>query len=191
MPLPYQVKDQYFRQAKQDGYRARSAYKLIEIQRRFRLVKSGDKVLDLGAAPGSFLQVLKKWVGKKGEVWGVDLQAIEPIVGVKTFQADIFDAEKMTEILGERKFDVITADLAPATSGIKDVDQARSVELNLQVLRIARTYLKKGGKMTVKIFQGEDFPGFLKEFKRDFGKVKCFKPDASRDRSREIYVVGI
>ena len=190
MPKAYHVKDHYFQKAKEDGYRARSAYKLMEIQRKFSLVQAGDKVLDLGAAPGSFLQVLVKWVGPKGKVWGLDLQTIEAIPDVKTAQVDIFDVENLTEVLEEDRFNVVTSDLAPATSGIKDVDQARSVELSLQALRVAQAYLVPGGRMIVKIFQGEDFPVFLKEFRTYFAKVKCFKPVASRDRSRETYVMG-
>lgn len=190
MPKAYHVKDHYFQKAKEDGYRARSAYKLMEIQRKFSLVQVGDKVLDLGAAPGSFLQVLAKWVGPKGKVWGLDLQTIEAIPGVKTAQVDIFDVENLTEVLEEDRFNVVTSDLAPATSGIKDVDQVRSVELSLQALRVAQAYLVPGGRMIVKIFQGEDFSGFLKEFRARFNKVKCFKPLASRDRSRETYVMG-
>ena len=190
MPKPYQPRDSYFLRAKREGYRARSAYKLLEIQEKFRIVRPNDRILDLGSAPGSFLQVLQSLSPQSPEIIGIDLQKIEPIPGVATFVCDIFDEKKMAEILAGRIFDIVTSDLAPKTSGISDIDQARSAELSLCALDIARRYLRSGGSAVFKVFSGADFASFLRETKAHFQKVSVFKPQASRDRSRECFVVG-
>ena len=190
------VQDKYFHKAKELGYRARSAFKLQEIQDQFHLIRPSDHVLDLGAAPGSFMQILLKIVGLKGHVVGVDLQAIEGLDELRsdTLVADVFDADILAEALARvhpQKFDVITSDLAPKTSGIKDADTYLSAELARQALELAETWLKPGGAMAVKIFEGEDFALTIKAYKQAFKKVKCFKPIACRDSSFETYIVGI
>jgi len=184
MPKPYNPQDHYFQKAKTAGYRARSAFKLLEIQEKFNILRKGRKALDLGAAPGSWLQVLVSLVGE-GNVVGVDLQEIKPVKGAEIIQADINDWQ------AEKLFDVITADLAPNTMGIADVDQWRSVELNQRVLEIAKTNLKHGGVLVSKIFVGADFQPFLARFKQHFQKTRVFKPSACRDRSHESYLIGI
>jgi 23S rRNA (uridine2552-2'-O)-methyltransferase len=195
MPKPYIVKDNYFKQAKIQGFRARSAFKLIEINERFDIFRRNQKVFDLGAFPGSFIQVIAPIIGEKGLIVAVDLQTIKrlPFSNVKTFVADIYDTITMTEIILDCTdcFDVIVSDAAPNTSGINDVDHGKSVDLNRQVLRIAKAYLRKGGKLIMKIFMGEEFPDFLKEIKNNFDKVRCFRPKATRDRSKETYIIAM
>lgn len=193
MPKPYKVKDRYFLQAKREGYRARSAYKLVEIQKHFQIIKKNDHVLDLGAAPGSFLQKISEYIGDKGKVIGIDTQKIQSLrkQNIQTFKADIFDHEKIADFLNTQSFNCITADLAPNTTGIKDLDQGRSVDLNEEVLKIASQYLKPNGNLVTKIFEGADFPDFYKKFSARFDFCKIYKPSASRDRSRERFLVGI
>ncbi|MDD5103498.1 MAG: RlmE family RNA methyltransferase [Candidatus Peribacteraceae bacterium] len=206
MPKRYIPNDAWSRKAAKDGYRARSVYKLMEIDERFRLLKSGQTVLDLAAAPGSWLQYVSKRIGPKGLVIGFDLQPIKPIAGnVVTFQADITDTKAVNTLLQEHvkqqtsqasltsatspTFNIILSDIAPSTSGIRDVDQWRSIELNQAVLDIASRWLRTGGSCVLKVFRGADFDAFLREVKADWKDVKIVNPRASRDRSREVYIV--
>jgi 23S rRNA (uridine2552-2'-O)-methyltransferase len=196
MTKPYDVQDKYFQQAKTEGYRARSAFKLKEIQAKFKLIRKGNVVVDLGAAPGSFMQVILELIGAKGHVFGVDLQSIEPfdVPNAHSLKADIFNKDQVLEKLKEAgfaKIDVLTSDLAPKTTGIKDVDQARSAELTDQALYLSTHLLKPGGHFVGKVFEGGDFQWLLRRVKRKFKKVKVFKPSACRDRSFETYIVGI
>jgi len=196
MSQSFVVRDKYFQQAKQEGYRARSAYKLKEIQRKFKLIKKGDAVVDLGAAPGSFMQVILELVGDKGQVFGIDLQDIEAFdrPNVHRMKADIFNKEEVMAALqskGFEKIDVLTSDLAPKTSGIKDVDQGLSAELTDQALYISTQVLKPGGHFVGKVFEGADFQWLLRRVKRKFKTVKVFKPKACRDRSYETYIIGL
>lgn len=188
------VQDPYFQKAKAMGLRARSAFKLDEIQEKFHVVKPGHVVADLGAAPGSFAQVLSKWVGAKGRVVAVDLTLIDPLAAnVEIHQADITDVEMMGKIFAGAqltKVDGVVADLAPKTSGIHDADAYHSAELNHAVLDFCERFLKPGGYVVTKIFQGEEFAEVVARAKRLFKNVKCFKPAACRDSSRETYIVG-
>ncbi len=189
MPRPFKIQDQYFKKAKAEGYRARSAFKLIEIDDKFKIFKKGQSVLDLGAAPGSWLQVIQKKVGKRGNMVGIDLQEIKALgENVALYQVDIF-SELVEDLLIGEKFDVITSDLAPKTSGIKDVDQWKSIELNQAVVELAQKHLKTNGIVILKIFIGADFQDFIKELKSRFKKVNTFKPRACRDRSFETYII--
>ncbi len=196
MPKPYQVQDIYFHRAKKEGYRARSVYKLKEIQEKFHLIRKGDIVIDLGAAPGSFMQIILEWVGPQGRCIGIDLQEIESFdqQNAAVVQGDIFETETLLPLLRSKGFcpaDVVTSDLAPKTSGIRDVDQARSAELTEQAFDWAKLCLKPGGHFVGKVFEGEDFPFLIKKMKRHFKTVKSYKPTACRDRSFETYLVGI
>lgn len=196
MTKPFIVRDKFFERAKHEGYRARSAYKLKEIQNKFRLIKRGDKVVDLGAAPGSFMQVILELVGPEGHVFGIDLQDIESFdrPNAHRLKADIFSKEEVMEALkstGFERVDVVTSDLAPKTSGIKDIDQGLSVELTDQALYLSTQLLKPGGHFVGKVFEGEDFQWLLRRVKRRFETVKVFKPTSCRDRSYETYVVGL
>jgi len=151
-------------------------------------------VLDLGAYPGSFLQVAAPIIGPKGFALGFDLKPVKELSypWVKTKMLDIFDTLQISEILMEydSEVDVILSDLAPSTSGISDVDHGRSIDLNRQVMRIAHAYLKKRGSVVLKIFMGDEFEGFLKTLRGEFEKVRCLKPRATRQRSRETYIIA-
>lgn len=183
-------KDHYYRMAKMEGYRARSAYKLLQINEKFHLIKKGDSVVDLGAAPGGWLQVAKELSG--GTVVGVDLEKIAPIHGVLTFQADITKDETLDLIKGAigGDADVVICDAAPNLSGAWDVDHSRSVDLARSALKIARRLLKPGGNFLVKVFQGDTFLNYLAEVKREFEKSQAHSPAASRKESAETYVIG-
>ena len=192
MPKPYTPNDKWSQRAQRDGYRALSFYKLQEMDEKFRLLKSGMTVLDLGAAPGSWLQYAKEKVGEQGTVLGFDLQEIEPIEEVETIICDITDTDALKGHLVERNIehvDLILSDLAPKTSGIRDVDQWRSIELSQEVLATADQFLSKGGRCVLKILRGADFDEFLAECKKTWKLAKTFQAKASRDRSKEIYVI--
>ncbi|MDP4008608.1 MAG: RlmE family RNA methyltransferase [Candidatus Peregrinibacteria bacterium] len=202
MPKPFNPQDKYFHKAKKEGYKARSAFKLEEIQERLKILKSGNLVLDLGAAPGSFLQYTSKVIGENGAALGLDLQEIDlELPNVHTEICDIYEDNSVDELIKKfletkgihtpatTKFDVVLSDLAPKTSGQKDVDQWRSVELNQQVLEIAARHLKIHGNCLMKVFQGADFDEFLKNTKKLFKLVRVVKPKAVRDRSFEVYLV--
>ena len=185
-----QSQDRYFQQAKKDGYRARSAYKLLEINAKFKLIRPGARILDLGAAPGSWSQVAAK-VGRAAKIVAVDLQPMQPLPGVQTIRADITQTEtiaRIEEILPERA-DLVLSDAAPAASGVRLVDHARSIQLAEASLEIALHFLRGNGAFVVKVFQGEDFLGFVARTKRHFETVRVFRPDASRKESDEHYVV--
>ena len=192
---PYDPKDFYYRQAKKDGLRARSAYKIEELLDRFRLLKKGDAVLDLGAAPGGWLQVMADRVGETGAVIGVDLVPIArlPRPWVKTAVLDLRDpavGEQLTALC-PGPLRLVTSDMAPKTSGIKQVDEARSIELSELALETARQRLSPGGHFVCKVFMGSGFDGFLARCKASFEKTKVVRPEATRDRSFEHYVVAL
>ena len=186
-----QGSDPYFRKAKEEGYRARSAYKLIQIQDRFQILKRSDTVLDLGAAPGSWSQVASEVVGRDGLVIAVDLQLIEPIEDVLVIQGDMTDPEvqeKVIEAAGGG-VDVVLSDAAPNVSGIRLRDHAFSIALVYAALAIARRALKPGGTLVAKVFEGEDFPQLLVDLRNEFQRVKPFYPDATRREGYEVFVV--
>lgn len=194
MPKPYTPNDAWSRKAAKEGFRARSVYKLRELDERFGLLKPGMTVLDLGAAPGSWLQEAAAKVGPTGRVIGIDLTPIQPVAAnVRTFRADITNAEAVEAILrgeGAETVDLVLSDLAPATSGVKDVDQWRSVELAEAALAIAKRALKPRGFCVIKVFRGADFDEFLAGVRRSWTDVKIVTVKASRDRSREVYVTA-
>lgn len=195
MGKPYTPKDHFFRKAKQEGMRARSAFKLEEIARRFKILRSGGKVLDLGAAPGGFVQIVAEAVGPKGLVVGVDLQPIKPFAQpqVKTAVLDVladdFEA-KLSEIYAG-PFDAVLSDLAPKTSGIKGTDEARSLRLAGRAVELAVARGRPGASFVAKLFMGHDFEEFRAELRRHFDEVKVVRPEATRGASMEIYLVGL
>jgi 23S rRNA (uridine2552-2'-O)-methyltransferase len=183
-------RDHYYRKAKDEGYRARSAYKLLQMNEKFHLIKKGDCVVDLGAAPGGWLQVAREISG--GKVVGVDLEEIEAIPGVTTYQADITEESTVNlvkEALGGSA-DVVICDAAPNLSGAWDRDHAISIDLARSALQAAKRLLRPRGNFVVKVFQGDMFPAFLGEVKREFGSVQAHSPAASRKESAETYVVA-
>lgn len=193
MPKPYVHNDAWSQRAAKEGYRARSVYKLQELNELCGILKPGMKVLDIGAAPGSWLQYTATIVGERGRVLGIDLSPIKAIgPNVHTAVCDINDQPLLETLLHKHDMmhpDVILSDMAPNTSGIKDVDQWRSVELCRRVLAVSDRILAPGGTMVLKIFRGKSFDAFFAELKQSFGKVRVQSVEASRDRSREIYLV--
>jgi 23S rRNA (uridine2552-2'-O)-methyltransferase len=183
------VTDHYVRKAREQGYRSRAAYKLLELDEREKLLRPGALVIDLGAAPGSWSQVAAGRVKPGGKVIAVDLLEIAPISGVTVLQGDFRDV-KLLEALQGRKADVILSDVLPNLTGIPAVDQARAAELTYAALDLCRKALKGDGVFVLKTFQGEAFDEVLQCLKRDFGKVNVRKPEASRGESRETYVVA-
>lgn len=186
--------DKWARKAKDENFRARSVYKLEELDNRFKLLRHGMKVLDLGAAPGSWLQYASQKVGSKGIVVGCDLQAIEAVsANVKTFVCDVSDDASTLAMLTEagiEEYDLILSDMAPATSGVKDVDQYRSIELNERVIAIARSHLKRGGVCVMKVLRGADFDPFLAAVKLEYRIAKTVMVRATREGSREVFLVA-
>lgn len=192
MSHPYQ--DHYFHRAKKENYLARAIYKLEEIQKKYNILKQGNRVLDLGAAPGSWMQLTSRIIGPRGLLVGVDLKPItHPFPKyVVAMERDIFDPAFAEELLNEyAPFDVVLSDMAPATSGFKVADSARSELLFEQALSLARLTLKPQGHFLAKIFQGSEFHNLLQEVKKSFGWTKVAKPDASRKESKEIYILGM
>ena len=187
------INDPYVQKAKAEGYRSRAAYKLLELDRKDRLLAPGQLVVDLGAAPGSWSQVAAAKLGARGRVVAVDLLPLEPLPGVLFVQGDFREREVLDALLlalGGRKADLVISDLAPNISGIGVSDQARSMHLAELALEFARQYLKPGGSLVVKVFQGAGFTEFLAAMRKAFAKVTSRKPEASRGRSSEMYLLG-
>lgn len=186
----------YYRKAKKEGYRARSAYKIQQIHDRFTVVRKGEAVVDLGAAPGGWSQMLVELVGPKGLVVGVDLQRVKPIPGARFIQGDFTrkqTQERLSGILaevGKDKVDAVVSDMAPDMSGNYELDQVRSVQLCEIALAFADKHLREGGAFVCKVFEGADFPPFREAVKARFKRVHQFHPPASRKSSSEIYMVG-
>jgi 23S rRNA (uridine2552-2'-O)-methyltransferase len=186
-----QQDDPYFQQAKQEGYRARSAYKLQQIQEQFGVLRRGQSVLDLGAAPGSWSQVSAQIVGGAGRVIAIDLQPIEPIPGVIALQGDLTAPEVQAQIVAAAggPVDVVLSDAAPNTSGIHLRDHVLSVELVRAALALTRQVLKPGGHFVAKVFEGEDLPQLIVDLRREFERVKPNYPAATRREGREVFMV--
>jgi 23S rRNA (uridine2552-2'-O)-methyltransferase len=186
-----QRQDPYFQQAKASGYRARSAFKLLQIQSKFHLLKRGQRVLDLGAAPGSWSQVASEIVGPSGKVVAVDLQAIDPLPGVTTLQGDMTTDEIHTRILAatEGPVHVVISDAAPNSTGIKLRDHVLSVELVRSALELCQLLLRPDGHMVAKVFEGEDLPQLIVDLRQEFEKVKPHYPPATRREGREVFLV--
>jgi len=189
--MAYNPQDRYFKKAKQEGYRSRAAYKLLELQQRYRIIKPGDKVVDLGAAPGGWLQVAAKIVGPNGRVIGVDLQPIQTLAEpqVILLSGDIAAQEiqqQITQLLSGPA-NCVLSDLAPKLSGIRDADMARCLDLNRIALAVAIELLRPGGTLLVKSFISDDLQTFTAELKQHFSTVQRTKPDATRQGSSEFY----
>ncbi len=191
--LDEHVNDPYVKKAQIDGYRARAAYKLIELNDKDKLIRPGAVVVDLGSAPGSWSQIAGRLVGVKGRVVASDILPMDSLEHVDFIQGDFTEEavfDQIMEKLGERKADVVISDMAPNISGVDAVDQASSMYLVELALDMARRVLKPKGDFVAKVFQGEGSDEYIKEVKTSFEKVLIRKPAASRPRSREVYVVG-
>jgi len=191
------TRDRFYKRAKEEGYRSRSAYKLMQIEDKFKLINTGDVVIDLGAAPGGWSQVAKARVGDNGVVISVDLQHIDKIEHVVIIKSDITDVEATIKAIkgtnslkGRDTVDVLISDVAPNLSGNRDYDQFRSLELSKSALCIASALLRAEGNFVTKIFQGDCYNQFYKAVKDRFRNTKAYSPGASRKRSAEVYVIG-
>jgi 23S rRNA (uridine2552-2'-O)-methyltransferase len=187
------VNDPYVQRSKREGYRSRSAYKLIEIDEKDRILKPGQVVVDLGAAPGGWSQVVAKKLGNAGLLVAIDILPMEPVAGATVLEADFTTRRGLDALrtaLGERRVDVVLSDMAPNLSGIAVSDQARSMTLAELAFEFARLQLKRDGAFLVKIFQGAGYDDYLKSLRRAFEKVVVRKPDASRDESAEQYLLA-
>jgi len=190
-----QYQDKYFKRAKKENYAARSVYKLKEMDKRFRLFRPGQTVLDLGAAPGSWSQFAGERVGKSGHVLGVDLQTTRHSFpeNITFLQADVFSdsPELLTATEPLMPFDLVISDMAPKTTGIKFADQANSLELCERAFEVACKYLKKGGHFVVKIFEGGEIADYRNLVRPHFNSLKNFKPHSSRAESKEMFIVAL
>jgi len=188
-------KDYFYRKAKEERFRSRAAYKLIEVVERFDLIKVGDVVVDLGAAPGGWMQTALKVVGEKGYVLGVDVKEIEPLEAENTrfVICDINDPQIVETIRDflPRAADVVISDVSPNISGVWEVDHARQIDLARRSLLIADSVLKLGGNFFVKVFQGDLLEDFVSEMRQRFQFVRLIKPEASRRKSSELFVLGM
>jgi 23S rRNA (uridine2552-2'-O)-methyltransferase len=184
--------DPYTRRARQEKYPARSVYKLQEIQKRSRVIRRGDRVLDLGCAPGSWLIYAAEAAGPSGRVVGVDLTPVTVALPghASARTGDVFELAEDPARFFDGLFDVVLSDMAPATTGSRVVDTARSFNLCQAALSIARQVLRPGGVFVCKIFQGEDFKQFTEDMKTAFAECRVFKPQSSRKASMEIYLIG-
>lgn len=191
--LDRHVNDPYVKRTQQDGYRSRAAYKLLEIQEKDRLLKPGMRVVDLGAAPGSWSQIASRLVGARGQVVALDILDMEPLPDVRFIQGDFREdaiLAQLREALGDAPLDLVLSDMAPNITGTTVVDQARAMYLIELALDLARGHLKPGGALTVKAFQGAGFDDYVRDLRRSFKQVVTRKPKSSRAESREVFLVA-
>jgi len=188
-------RDYYYKKAKEEKYRSRAAYKLLQAIEKYHFIKNGDVVVDLGTAPGGWVQAARKIVGNKGFVLGVDLKPIEPFPdrNVRTIIGDISEEETLQQILEflTRKANVVISDVSPNISGIWEIDHARQIDLAQQALEIALKTLESSGNFFVKVFQGDMLDDFVEKMKEHFEVMKVIKPKASRAKSSEIFLLGM
>ena len=185
--------DVYVKRAQQQGYRSRAVYKLLEIDKKDRLIRPGMTVVDLGSAPGSWSEVAAKQVGHKGRVVALDILPMDSIAGVEFIEGDFREQEiydQLLEVLGDVPVDLVISDMAPNISGLKAVDQPRAMHLAELALEMAEKVLKQDGDFLVKVFTGEGLDEYKKALRPAFEKIIVRKPDASRPRSREIYLLA-
>jgi len=185
--------DVWVRKSQEEGYRSRASYKLVELDKKDKLFRPGQLVVDLGAAPGGWSQVAVERVGDKGVVIASDILPMDPIPGVDFVQGDFTEDEvfeRLLELLGDRQADVVISDMAPNMSGMAAVDIPRAMGLVELALDMARQVLRPGGMFVAKVFQGEGFDALLADMRDSFRTVVSRKPDSSRARSREVYLVG-
>jgi len=186
------LRDPFLKKAHSESLRSRAAYKLQEIHEKYKLIKPNHKVLDLGCAPGSWTQIAAKFLSPKGLLVGIDLVATEPVEGATILQGDIRDKAMQTKIreLCPNRFDLILSDMAPNTTGVHHADTANSADLVSLVLDLCSEWLKPGGSMVAKVFEGSEYQALHKRAKSLFDFAKSVNPEASLSRSREVYLVG-
>ena len=184
--------DEYVLKARAQGYRSRAVFKLAEVQQKDHVLKPGQLVLDLGAAPGGWSEYASTIIGDQGKIIALDLVPLEPIAGVTFLQGDFTEQETLDRLLaliGDRRFDLVLSDMAPNLSGMDSVDQPRSIYLAELAFDLAENFLNSSGVFVVKLFQGAGSEELISSFRRRFRSVKLRKPDASRSRSSEIYAI--
>ena len=188
-------RDYYYKKAKAENYRSRATYKLSQVARKYHFINRGDVVVDLGAAPGGWIQAARKIVGKTGFVLGVDLKPIAPFPQeyVRTLMADFTEPETLQQIIDflPRKADVVLSDASPNISGIWEVDHARQIDLASQALEIALNLLRRSGNFFVKVFEGDLLGGFVGKVGNNFESAKVLKPKASRAKSSELFLLAM
>lgn len=191
--LARQKRDKYVQAAKKEGYRSRASYKLLELQNKYNLIKPGMKVVDLGAAPGGWSQVLAGILGDKGKLWALDILPIDPISNVSIIQGDFTTQQihdDLSNALNGERLDWVVSDIAPNMSGCISVDQPKSMDLLENVWDFASHHLRPGGGLLFKAFQGEGLDSFINGLKKQFKSVVIKKPNSSRAESREVYVLA-
>jgi 23S rRNA (uridine2552-2'-O)-methyltransferase len=191
--LTEHFEDPYVKKAQKLGLRSRSAFKLMEMDEKYGLIKPGSCVVDLGCAPGGWCQVVVAGVGEKGRVVGLDVLDMQPLAGVDFIQGDFTQSiplQQMVDLLDGQRVDLVLSDMAPNMSGMAVTDQTRAMYLAEIALDFVRSHLKPGGDFLVKIFHGEGFDDYVREARRVFTRVVVRKPDASRSRSREVYLLA-
>lgn len=191
--LQEHFKDQYVKKSQQDGYRSRAAYKLLQIQEKDKLIKPGMKVVDLGSAPGGWSQVARQFVGSKGKIIAMDILPMDQLAQVEFIQGDFQEnsvLEELLKVVDNEPIDLVISDMAPNVTGVKAVDQPKSMYLLELAIDFADQVLKPEGSLLMKVFQGEGFQPLLAELRQRYKKVITRKPDASRARSSEIYLLA-
>jgi len=190
----FKVKDHYFKKAKNENYLARSIYKLEEVDQKYHVLKPGMKVVDLGYYPGSWIQYTSRIVGEEGQVVGIDIQEVNKkltgIKNVRVYQKDIFDITDLSQLGVSDFFDVVLSDMAPSTTGIKSLDQDRSLNLVESVFLLLPKFLRRGGNFVIKVFDSQHAQNYLKEQKSHFGEFHYLKPKSTRSVSKEFFVIG-
>jgi 23S rRNA (uridine2552-2'-O)-methyltransferase len=187
------IRDPYVQQSQRDGYRSRASYKLLEIFGKDALIKPGMMVVDLGAAPGGWSQVAAEQVAPNGSVVALDILPMDGVAGVEVLIGDFTEAavyDRLLELIGDRTTQLVISDMAPNVTGVRDVDQPRSMHLVELATEFAVSVLSPGGSFVTKIFQGQGYDEFVRDLRRVFNRVIVRKPDASRAKSREVYVVA-
>jgi 23S rRNA (uridine2552-2'-O)-methyltransferase len=190
----FKVKDHYFLKAKKENFLARSVYKLEEIDERFKVLNKGDQIIDLGYHPGSWIQYTSEKIGNNGLVVGADIKEINTkllnLKNVRLFEKDVFTITKMEELGVSSLFDVVLSDMAPNTTGIRKVDQDRSLNLVEMVFSLLPTFLKTNGHLVIKVFESQDAQTFLKDQKSQFKELHYLRPKSVRSVSKEYFVIG-
>ena len=191
--LKRHVNDPYVKQAQKDGYRSRASYKLLEVQEKYKLIRPGMSVVDLGAAPGGWSQVTSRLIGGEGRLIASDILEMDSIPDVTFIQGDFTQDEVLAQILeavGNSQVDLVISDMAPNMSGTPEVDMPKAMFLCELALDLAARILKPGGNFVIKVFQGEGFDAYVKDVRQKFDKVQMIKPDSSRGSSREQYMLA-
>lgn len=191
--LQRHVNDPYVKQAQKDGYRSRASYKLLEVQEKYKLIRPGMSVVDLGAAPGGWSQVTSRLIGGQGRLIASDILEMDSIPDVTFIQGDFTQDEVLAQILeavGNLQVDLVISDMAPNMSGTPEVDMPKAMFLCELALDLAARILKPGGNFVIKVFQGEGFDAYVKDARQKFDKVQMIKPDSSRGSSREQYMLA-